>query len=171
MENPSLSSNKETLVAFRIAAKDLEFFKQMAEDHYKRGEIKAPTVAALCKRNLYWTCTMLKDLEKARIMADEQQQSENSYRAIEAGMPKIDDYKHRYRDYTHPSSQLQPPRVPYPNDMSLQNQSREDDDEDYNYNYNFNGKSITRPFFYELFPDWKQLMPNTRTRVRTKREQ
>ena len=167
MESTSLSSMKETLVAFRIAARDVEFFKRMAEDHYKRGEIKTPTVAALGKWNLYWTCNMLKDLEKARILADEQQQFENSHRSLEVEKPKIDDYKHRYRDFGYPSSQLQPPRihqVPYVNDMSLQNRG-EDMKKDYNFNHD--GKSITRPFFYELFPDWEQIIAKTRT----KREQ
>jgi hypothetical protein len=158
------SSKRETLVAFRIAAKDLEFFKQMAEDHYKRGDIKTPTVAALGKWNLYWTSNMLKDLEKARILADEQQQFENSHRAIEVEKPKVDQYRHRYRDYSYPSSQSQPPNVPHVNDLSQQNQGGEDDKEDYNFNYD--GKSITRPFFYEVFPDWEQLMPKTRTRTK-----
>lgn len=173
MESTSLSSSKETLVAFRIAAKDLEFFKRMAAEHYKRGDIKKPTLAALGKWNLYWTRNMLKDLEKARILTVEQQrqqrqqqQSENSHRAIEGGMPKIDDYEKSYRDYSFPSSQLQRPRVPYVNDMSLQNRdeySKED------YNFNHDGKSITRPFFFELFPDWEQRI--TKTRSRTKGEQ
>jgi hypothetical protein len=168
MESAVLSSKKETLVAFRIAAKDVEDFKKMAEDHYRRGDIKTPTVAALGKWNLYWTCNMLKDLEKARILADEQQrrrqqQFENSHQAIEVEKPKVDQYRRRYRDYSYPSSQLQPPRVPYPNDMSLQNQEAEDGRDD--YNYNFNGKSITRPFFYELFPDW-QSKNNFQTRSR-----
>jgi hypothetical protein len=140
MESTSLSSNKETLVAFRIAAKDLEFFKRMAEDHYRRGDIKTPTVAALGKWNLYWTCNMLKDLEKARILTD-QQQSENSHRAIEVGKPKIDDYKHRHRNNSYPASQLQPLKTPpirYANDIILQNQRTED--------YDYDGLCIRRPF-------------------------
>jgi hypothetical protein len=161
------SSKRETLVAFRIAAKDLEFFKQMAEDHYKRGDIKTPTVAALGKWNLYWTCNMLKDLEKARILTD-QQRSENSHRAPEVEKPKIDDYKHTYSDHSYISSPMPPheaSQIPCPSGTTLQNQMI-DRKEDYNINYD--GKSITRPFFYEVFPDWEQLIPKTRTRTRTR---
>jgi hypothetical protein len=160
MESTAASSKKDTLVAFRIAAKDIEFFKQMAEDHYRRGDIKTPTVAALGKWNLYWTCNMLKDLEKARTLADQQQQSENSHRSPEVEKPKIDDYEKRYRDYSYPASQLQPPKVPqipYANDMSLQN-GGEDNKEDYDYD----GLSIRRPFFYEVFPEWEQYFAKTR---------
>jgi hypothetical protein len=112
MESTPLSSKKETLVAFRIAAKDVEFFKQMAHNHFKRGDIKAPTVAALGKWNLYWTCNMLKDLEKARILADQQPQRSISPSELELPKPQtkiIDhDQEYKYYDNTYPSSQLSP---------------------------------------------------------------
>jgi hypothetical protein len=40
MENTASSSRKDTLVAFRVAAKDVEYFKQSAEHYYKDGDIK-----------------------------------------------------------------------------------------------------------------------------------
>ena len=151
------SSKKETLVAFRIAAKDLDFFKRMAEDHFKRGDIKTPTVAALCKQNLYWTCNMLKDLEKARILADQQLQRSIITSELEepTTTTKIEDYDPQHKCYDN--------TYPYANHMTLQNQSGEDGKEDYNYD----GKSIRRPFFYELYPNWEQRI----TKARTERKQ
>jgi len=149
MESNLLSSKNETLVAFRIAAKDVEFFKQMADDHYKRGDIKTPTVAALGKWNLYWTCNMLKDLEKARILTD-QQQFQNSYGEPEVEEPKISCSMNHGDSF--PTSFLPStdhPKVSYPNDTILQNEmidGKGDSD----------GLSIRRPFFYEIFPDWQK---------------
>ncbi len=70
----SLSIN-DTLVAFRVAAKDVEYWKQSAEDYHKDGELKAPTLAALGKYLLYRHLNMLKDIEKARAWKDQQPQS------------------------------------------------------------------------------------------------
>ena len=79
MERPVRSSRKDTLVAFRIPSKDIEFFKRRAEAEYRRGDIKTPTIAALCKRNLYWTCNILNDLDKAGMSLDEQSMKLGSY--------------------------------------------------------------------------------------------
>jgi len=59
-------------VAFRVAPKDVGYLKKCAEDDYKRGEIKAPTLAALAKRLLYRHLRMLKDIDKARMMKYQQ---------------------------------------------------------------------------------------------------
>lgn len=172
----STSSKKETLVAFRIAANDVDSFKQMAEDQYKRGEIKTPTIAALCKRNLYWTCSMLKDLEKARILADKQRQRLISLSQLEEQKrqprARIKDYDHQYRYYdnTYPSTQMpasRPPQNPDVHDITLRNQSGQEIRQDYNYDYNC--KSISRPFFYELYPDWKQMIAKTGTERKQRR--
>jgi hypothetical protein len=68
VQNNASLSRKETLVAFRVAAKDVEYLKKSAEDDYKDGEIKVPTLAALAKHLLYRHLRMLKDIEKARML-------------------------------------------------------------------------------------------------------
>jgi hypothetical protein len=52
MESTSHSSKNETLVAFRIAAKDVEDFKRMAQVYHKKGDIKISTLSALGKKAL-----------------------------------------------------------------------------------------------------------------------
>jgi hypothetical protein len=66
------SSRKDTLVAFRVAAGDVEYFKQSAEDYHKNGEIKVPTLAALAKHLLYRDLNILKGIEKARLWRAQQ---------------------------------------------------------------------------------------------------
>ena len=66
------SSRKDTLVAFRVAARDLQYFKQSAEDYHKNGEIKVPTLAALAKHLLYRDLDILKGIEKARLWRAQQ---------------------------------------------------------------------------------------------------
>jgi len=117
------------LVAFRVAGKDVEFFKQMAEDHYRRGDIKTPTIAALGKWNLYWTCKMLKDLEKVRILTD--QERSHSFGEPEVEDTKISDYDDRYNDDRYST--------------------------DGKGDYNDDGRWIKRPFFYEIWQKYKQL--------------
>jgi hypothetical protein len=73
MESTASSfSRKDTLVAFRVAAKDVEYLKKSAEDDYKDGEINAPSLAALAKHLLYRHLRMLKDIEKARLWRAQQ---------------------------------------------------------------------------------------------------
>jgi hypothetical protein len=68
----SSSSRKDTLIAFRVSAKDLQYFKQSAEDYHKNGEIKVPTLAALAKHLLYRDLDILKGIEKARLWRAQQ---------------------------------------------------------------------------------------------------
>jgi hypothetical protein len=69
MESTSLSSKNETLVAFRIAAKDVEDFKRMAHVYHKKGDIKISTLSALGKKALYWSFNLWKRLEEAKTLA------------------------------------------------------------------------------------------------------
>ena len=84
MQSKSPLSRKETLVAFRVADRDLQYFKQSAEDYHKNGEIKVPTLAALAKHLLYRHLNILKGIEKARLWRAQQPGSlHNSTQEVE----------------------------------------------------------------------------------------
>jgi len=73
MENTSSSSSrKDTLVAFRVAAEDVKYFKQSAELYYKDGYIKRPNLGALAKHLLYRDLDILKGIEKASLWRAQQ---------------------------------------------------------------------------------------------------
>src|SRR5437588_10236666 len=121
----SSSSSKDTLVAFRVAAKDLQYFKQSAEDYHKNGEIKVPTLAALAKHLLYRDLNILKGIEKARLWRAQQPESiHNSTQEVE--LPNIET-------------------------TNVNNYRKDDYDDD---NNDDEGSVLKRPFFYEL-PMWK----------------
>jgi hypothetical protein len=133
VQNPPSLSRKDSLVAFRVAAKDVGYLKKCAEDDYKRGEIKAPTLAALAKRLLYRHLRMLKDIDKARMMKYQQPRSfHSSTLDVEEPRPESD-----ANDYPQ-----------------AQDYDADDNDDD--------GLSIKRPYFYELFPDWKERIARKR---------
>lgn len=100
MESSESPSRKDTLIAFRIPSKDIEFFKRRAAAGFKRGEIKTPTVAALCKRNLYWTCNIQEDLDKAETSLDEQLHTMSRSNNCIPGRSTPNSYRYYY-DYGH----------------------------------------------------------------------
>ncbi len=133
--NASSSSRKDTLVAFRAAAEDVEYFKQSAEHYYKDGDIKRPTLAALAKHLLYRDLNILKGIEKARLWRAQQPESlHNSTQEVE---------------------------VPNLETTSVNNYRKADYDDD-NDNDNDEGLSLKRPFFYEL-PAWKERISRLRS--------
>ncbi|HYT42841.1 MAG TPA: hypothetical protein VEP90_10865 [Methylomirabilota bacterium] len=85
MENTSSSSSrKDTLVAFRVAAEDVEYFKQSAEHYYKDGDIKRPNLGALAKHLLYRDLNILKGIDKARLWRAQQPRNlHNSTQEVE----------------------------------------------------------------------------------------
>lgn len=120
----------------------------MANDQFERGDIRSPTVAALCKRNLYRTCNMLKDLEKAQMMKDQQSQGlyDNASEEPRAGSSANGYYLyHNYNYSTSPMPEVS--SISHEIEMGLQNEIEGNDDE---------GKVLKQPFFYEVYSNWKQ---------------
>jgi hypothetical protein len=78
MDSPLSLSRKDSLVSFRIAANDVEYLRRSAQGDYKNGRIKAPTLAALAKHLLNQHLRMLKDIDKARMMKNQQPQTLHS---------------------------------------------------------------------------------------------
>jgi len=129
MENTSSSSSrKDTLVAFRVAAEDVEYFKQSAEHYYKDGDIKRPNLGALAKHLLYRDLNILKGIEKARLWRAQQPGNLHN-RTQEVEVPNL--------ETTNVNNYLK------------------DDYDDYDDDYDDEGSVLKRPFFYEL-PLWKE---------------
>jgi len=114
MENTSSSSRKDTLVAFRVAAEDVEYFKQSAEHYYKDGDIKRPNLGALAKHLLYRDLNILKGIEKARLWRAQQPGNLHN-RTQEVEVPNLEttnvnNYrKDDYDDYDDEGSVLKRP--------------------------------------------------------------
>lgn len=142
------SFKKDTLVAFRIAANDIDFFKQMVDDHYKMGEIKTQTLAALSKYLLYSRYKMCKDLEKVQMLTAQRSQPSYTNTSEEPrGWSNVNDHHHS-NNYNYPESTS--PKISnssYTNEMRLQNQREDNEDND-------DGNVLKRPFFYEVYPNW-----------------
>lgn len=123
------SRRKDTLVVFRVATKDIEFLNKCAEDDYKSGEIKAPTLAAFAKHLLYQHLNILKDIEKARAWRAEQPRNLDNSTTEVVEEENLETASLNY----------------YCND-----------------DYDDQGVSLKRPYFYELYPDWKERIARIR---------
>src|SRR5438132_10148176 len=114
MENTSSSSRKDTLVAFRVAAEDVEYFKQSAEHYYKDEDIKRPNLGALAKHLLYRHLNILKGIEKARLWRAQQPGNlHNSTQEVQettnVNNYRKDDYNDYDDDYDDEGSVLKRP--------------------------------------------------------------